>query len=586
MYEPVPARYKKTNITRSRNGCIPCRQKKRKCDENRPSCGLCSRLGIYCSFRSPQLQFIELSFNLGRTAEVDIRNLDHNEVSRTKLHNHRHTQHGTINEDDVLPNPTPTKGHQLQILSIPHQPSIAVSDGVFLHQYFSHIINFLPKSVRSVVSSGLDLPALREATVAFSAARFAYSFGNPCQARSKNLSPLFIQSLNYFGRAIQLVKQGTSQIEDILATVIFFILFENVVGTVRTSYCHLRGLETLILRHYRALSRTPYGRLVLRASLFIRAKGFLILGPLHATHPSQVAGRELELLARRICAPQELLFITMADSIRVSSILLLQKCSQSRCDDLELFGLKLLIPGDGGSCLSGCNSESEIYQRLDDLRQYVDFLFAQSNSLNNAFLRCTAHPIFQRTDLSYAEDAILPITFESREDAIACAMYALVQVFCDRQTLRHLLLAETGEVALPLTRWAKVILAIAKGWDPSRYLYEETYNMNIGWIVELLCLRWPNADILTYLTQHLVPGLRLARPAMEDTAGALVLFDLVMDMLKSENARGRKVFAMHLIHEDSSKENGFFLPNQSFRFVIHGYNEGGEFFHDYISPST
>jgi hypothetical protein len=165
-------------------------------------------------------------------------------------------------------------------------------------------------------------------------------------------------------------------------------------------------------------------------------------------------------------------------------------------------------------------------------------------------------------------------------------MYALVQVFCDRQTLRHLLLAETGEVTLPLTRWAKVILAIAKGWDPSRYLYEETYNMSIGWIVELLCLRWPNADILTYLSQHLVPGLRLARHAMEDSPGALVLFDLVMDMLKSENTRGRKVFAMHLVHEDSPKENGFFLPNQSFRFVIHGYNDGGEFFHDYISPST
>ncbi|KXG50217.1 Protein of unknown function DUF3468 [Penicillium griseofulvum] len=497
--------------------------------------------------------------------------------------------HGTTNEDDVLPNPTSTRGRQLQILAsfsqaeyikaptstglnIPRKPAIAVSDGLFLHQYFSHIITFYLKA---------------EATVAFSAARFAYTLGNPCKPRSKDLSPLFIQSLNYFSRAIQLVKQDTSQIEDILATVIFFILFENVVGTVRTSYCHLRGLESLILRHYRALSGTPYGRLVLRASLFIRAKGFLILGPLHATPRSQVANRELDLLARRICAQQELLFLAMADSIRVSSILLLQRCSQSRCDNLELFRLKLSTPGDGEGYLSGCNdSESEVYRKLDDLRQYVDFLFAQSNSLYNAFLRCTGHPVFQRTDLSYSEDAILPITFDSREDAIACAMYALVQIYCDRQTLKHLLLAETSQMTLPLTRWAKVILGIAKGWDPSRYLYEETYNMNIGWIVELLCLRWPNADILTYLTQNLVPSLRMARPCMEDSAGALLLFDLVIEMLNTENARGRKVFAMHLVHEDSCEENGFFLPNQSLRFVIHGYTDDGEFFNDYISPST
>ena len=471
------------------------------------------------------------------------------------------------------------------------QPEIFIkSSRLYLSQYFVHIVDSLPKVVRPVVSRASELPALREAALAFSAARFAYSMGDSYEAPSKKLlllrphRQLFIQSLDYFSRAIQLIQPGTSQVEDMLAAVIFIIFFENVLGTVTSYHCHLRGLETLAIRHHHALSGTPYGQLLLRASLFIRAKGFLFLGPLRALPSNDVADRELGLLAHQICVPQEHLFLIVADAIRISSSLLLGKCAQSHCDSLELVFRKVSISGySEGHLLEGLHTESESYQKLDGLRRHLETIFAQSTSLYNALIRCTNHPIFQQTGLSWTDDDITPIIFDSHEDAFACAIYALVQVYCDRQPLWHLLRAETGTLSLPLTRWAKVILGISKGCDPLRYLYEETYNMNMCWILGLLCMRWPNSDILNYLTQHVLPYLKSTRPVPEDTAGALLLFELVMGMLEAENARCRKVFSIHLVHESSPKENGFFLVNQSLHFAIHGYTDDRSFFNDYIS---
>jgi len=34
--------------------CETCRTRKSKCDERRPKCGLCERLGVTCTYREPQ----------------------------------------------------------------------------------------------------------------------------------------------------------------------------------------------------------------------------------------------------------------------------------------------------------------------------------------------------------------------------------------------------------------------------------------------------------------------------------------------------------------------------------------------------
>ncbi|RSM07635.1 hypothetical protein CDV31_008528 [Fusarium ambrosium] len=59
MYAPAPPRSKKTDITRSRSGCARCRQKRRKCDEGKPSCSRCVAATADCEYGGITLKFRE-----------------------------------------------------------------------------------------------------------------------------------------------------------------------------------------------------------------------------------------------------------------------------------------------------------------------------------------------------------------------------------------------------------------------------------------------------------------------------------------------------------------------------------------------
>ncbi|KAJ4982948.1 hypothetical protein SVAN01_11548 [Stagonosporopsis vannaccii] len=70
MYQPKPPRRKKTTITRSRNGCMSCRLRRKKCDEKRPSCSECVRLGKACEAFSRGHTFRLVSFPVASSSQI------------------------------------------------------------------------------------------------------------------------------------------------------------------------------------------------------------------------------------------------------------------------------------------------------------------------------------------------------------------------------------------------------------------------------------------------------------------------------------------------------------------------------------
>ncbi|KAK2735111.1 C6 transcription factor [Colletotrichum kahawae] len=57
MYDPAPIRPKKTDITRTKTGCLQCRRKRRKCDEQRPACRRCSATSSSCEYDIGAFEF-------------------------------------------------------------------------------------------------------------------------------------------------------------------------------------------------------------------------------------------------------------------------------------------------------------------------------------------------------------------------------------------------------------------------------------------------------------------------------------------------------------------------------------------------
>ncbi|KAF4980535.1 hypothetical protein FZEAL_3470 [Fusarium zealandicum] len=63
MYKPAPRRPKKTSIVRTRTGCITCRERRKKvCDEKKPACSTCVRLGKRCENYKTGFNFRNVSF--------------------------------------------------------------------------------------------------------------------------------------------------------------------------------------------------------------------------------------------------------------------------------------------------------------------------------------------------------------------------------------------------------------------------------------------------------------------------------------------------------------------------------------------
>ncbi|KAH8897446.1 hypothetical protein GQ53DRAFT_818714 [Thozetella sp. PMI_491] len=50
MYDPAPTRPRKTDNTRTRQGCMQCRRKRRKCDQEKPACRRCVKSMAACEY--------------------------------------------------------------------------------------------------------------------------------------------------------------------------------------------------------------------------------------------------------------------------------------------------------------------------------------------------------------------------------------------------------------------------------------------------------------------------------------------------------------------------------------------------------
>ncbi|KAI1204560.1 uncharacterized protein F4807DRAFT_446377 [Annulohypoxylon truncatum] len=62
MYKPAPPRPKQTSIVRGTTGCRTCRARRKKCDEQKPACTACVRLGRRCDGYATKLEFRSVSF--------------------------------------------------------------------------------------------------------------------------------------------------------------------------------------------------------------------------------------------------------------------------------------------------------------------------------------------------------------------------------------------------------------------------------------------------------------------------------------------------------------------------------------------
>ncbi|OJJ68319.1 hypothetical protein ASPBRDRAFT_33595 [Aspergillus brasiliensis CBS 101740] len=254
MYKPAPPRPKKTNIIRSRNGCKSCRSRRTKCDERKPTCGTCARLGKNCDYARPAFKF--------QVATVE------NPKSSPKAL-------ATATVSNVPPEETTPTLPEDQSLAVVHATRDVPSVGshsiiqslqmtdrdIFYTTYWEgSCLPALHPIFHFATSLAADHPILNDALLALSACnigrlhaeRRSASLGSMCP-----LSPSLIHQTRshlYYSSAIQ--KLTIMQSQDyrrnsttILIVLVLFAHLEQAMGNFQGFHCHVRGMMNLLEWH-------------------------------------------------------------------------------------------------------------------------------------------------------------------------------------------------------------------------------------------------------------------------------------------------------------------------------------------------
>ncbi|KAH8433495.1 Zn(II)2Cys6 transcription factor domain-containing protein [Aspergillus melleus] len=241
MYKPVPARPKKTDIVRSRTGCQGCRERKTKCDEQKPTCGTCARLGKVCRDRDREFRFrvttgraeatdrssTSQAFELTGSDGSAFADLD---LIRSLQHTERDIFYSTYWEGQCLPALHP----------IFHSTSRHITNNVMLRDAILALSScnlsrlHAEQRTQSTTSMGLFSPSLIH------------------QTRSQLY---YSSAIRRFASLNQLEYQANPTLS--LTVLVLFAYIESSMGNFHGFSCHVQGLSKLFINiHDAVLSST------------------------------------------------------------------------------------------------------------------------------------------------------------------------------------------------------------------------------------------------------------------------------------------------------------------------------------------
>ncbi|KAB8219327.1 hypothetical protein BDV33DRAFT_231569 [Aspergillus novoparasiticus] len=522
------------------------------CDEAQPQCIRCARTGAVRWFEKTPLRFrfVDTNKHIGlKASEGDRSEGDRSEYNAIAIDGpSKPVRHRGWQELYCCSSDTRAEGCSKEQISLQDSPTGKTTEQLYLSYFTQELRSMLPESIRSVACRMAEISCLREAAIALSAARLASTEGvSQLSALRKPRLQHFSEALSRFISAVQQIRSHPTNIENVLPAVIHLVLFELEVRT-------LWG-DVLVESHY--------GRTLLRADTFLRIRTLFLLGPLSSdTEPA--TGRYLQRLFNGIAQPQEIIYMNMTRAVSMTTRLILTHCMQYDHETWNIVAGKVYsqVPATEGG---------DTYIYLKELKERNLAVFSDS-----AYEPLGALPEEPRelgsNQMHYFLNIpeINPIRFDQCEDAIFHAIYALTQIYCDGELLQSLLYQQDIEGDPYVTEYVKIILGIAKGYDPASCSCDSVYNMNISWVLILLALRWPIQEVMTYLKNDFLPRLQRTDTLREDTVGSLPTFSRIVNVLDTETKRGSKIYPMQPVYVDSVEQEHFFPMNQMKGYAIHG----------------
>ncbi|KAI1454233.1 hypothetical protein F4805DRAFT_440689 [Annulohypoxylon moriforme] len=527
MYRPVPPRPKQTSIVRTRTGCRNCRRRRKKCDENKPACTACIRLGRRCEGYAIKLEFRSVSFR--PTAPRD-----HQE----QMNNSQIPPDSFLQLDMMRPS---KEFFYMGIWETQCAPS--------LHPVFRELTRL--QDLSPVIVDTMMALAARQLSRLLPQAREFGPLNNLSLCFRPDISQQSISG-EFSSSAMRGVAQWTESYfysDSITALVVLtlFCYLESLMSNFRGFYLHSDAVRTLLGIHRNFISQlSGYKQSLFAAWVQSQMHNWwrrfhFATAAFHRDHPPLVAQPMLWSLS------------ALPDS-RVSVLMIL-------CESYRLSAATFMFYSNDAMEIQLTTSPSPPKTRQSPSTRPCVFLSTQEQQLN--YQRDALSDWYDRlspselpTDVYVADHSsvsckpdplqILPLRFNSHGIAMNFAYYVTarvlqcVELFNDHESNGGQ--ADIDRIYKRAEPWIMILLRIAAGIDWEACVRLNTYTIGLSGLL-LACALRSNNSALTFWVQDWL-SKRYHEGCLEEGSFPIFQIAQVLQIINAEKASGRHVHAV------------------------------------------
>lgn len=563
MYKPAPSRPKKTDIVRSRNGCKSCRERRtkvwhplglvktaltsRKCDERKPECGTCARLGKVCESVKPHYKFQMVTVPPTKAG------------SKTEpcSHGASHTEQQLLNQY--------SQGPKIQNVDLIRSLQYTDRDIFYLTYWEDHCLPALHPIFYSA-SRLLELPVLKIAILALSSCNISRIDAERKLSRSIDTTGSFSPSLThqtrsqvYYFSAIRKFSSLTQVDYENNTTLVLIIplLFgyiEASMGNFEGFYCHVRGISSFLIE-LRQTTGSPLFRDLLTASLQTQflvwwARAYFSSLDVQRQLPSIVFPKDLEGFSGSLHERRAVALSILCESHRLNvKGTLTHWKNQEDPRPISLIGDLLAYGHEFHGMFVQLEKESK---RLDDWLSYLP-------------------PSEQPLAGNASESS--PVLFQSHDAALNFAYCVVARIMQCTNFLHKISSRDShhlGSECLEMEPWVRLLLRIARGTDMHTSVIRNNYTIGLSGLLLAASLRCQNSSLGMEIEQWL-QTLENMKPTEE---GAFPVYQAlaVVKAVNQQRRIGRDVFGVSQPMDDGGGTPKFTGYNSQMitTLLVHG----------------
>ncbi|KAL4969419.1 Zn(II)2Cys6 transcription factor domain-containing protein [Aspergillus stella-maris] len=547
MYAPVRPRLKKTNIVRSRNGCKSCRERRTKCDEQKPACGTCVRLGRRCEPVRREFKFRNVAGPVSEDGSAPV-------ASRTLNNTPAEVRH----RDDV---------HDVQLpgLDIVHSLQHTERDVFYSTYWEDACLPAVHPMFRQTTAFAWQDTMLRNAILALSScnlSRISSENRGPPGLDVTTFSPSLVhqtRSQLYYSSAIRKfasLNQSDLRLraEIVFTVLVLFAYIESSMGNFQGFQCHIQGLEDVLMELHGAMEEVTL-KALLSAWMQVRfvvwwARAYFSAVDVHQNLPSVSLP---PLLTVNPGSMQE-------RRVMVLSIL---------CESHRLYSKEVLRHWNPVVGQDAMFRDKQPYSNIEPGTPFQQ-LTEQERKLDEWLLRLppSEQPIFTDSDPGFCSQPPIicnkssaPLHFQTHDAALNFAYHVVARILQCTGPLEKSRMPGPDRSAKVCVEdaWVRVLIRIVRGTRMSDSISRNSYTIGFSGLMLAAVLRCQNASLGAEI-QFWLEELKSLQPTEE---GAFPIYQ-TLAVVRAVNRRreiGREVFGVTLPTDDAGGTPKFTVYN-------------------------